>query len=94
MLLYRRSDLHEPLRVMPASVHREIRGMARSAISSAERDILSNIDRFMKTNMKSEDKLPIWICIMQLILTYRDLLGLVEAKQLGIAGAEASKLST
>lgn len=94
VLLYRRSDLYEPLRVMPTSVHREIRGMARSAMSSAERDILSNIDKFMKSTIRKNDKLPIWVCMMQLILTYRDLLDFTEAYQMGIAGAEASKLFT
>lgn len=91
MLLYRQSDLCEPLRVMPASVHREIRAIARSAISSAERDVLSSIDKLMKTTMHKNEKLPIWVCMMQLILTYRDLYGFADANQKGFAGA--SKLS-
>ncbi len=87
-LLYRRRDLYEPIRVMPASVHHEIRGIARSTICSTERDLLSGIDRFLKVAMPQ--KLPVWICMMQLILTYRELLGFTEGNRLGLAGVEAS----
>ncbi|RYP28905.1 hypothetical protein DL767_007000 [Monosporascus sp. MG133] len=47
-LLYYHSDFYGPLRPLPASVHRELKGIARSAMSSVERDILSGFDRFLK----------------------------------------------
>ncbi|RYP91624.1 hypothetical protein DL770_002250 [Monosporascus sp. CRB-9-2] len=53
-LLYYHSDFYGPLRPLPASVHRELKGIARSAMSSAERDILSGFDRFLKAAVRNK----------------------------------------
>ncbi|RYP21825.1 hypothetical protein DL765_002050 [Monosporascus sp. GIB2] len=55
-LLYYRSDFYGPLRPLPASVHRELKGIARSAMSSVERDILSGFDRFLKAELAVRNK--------------------------------------
>ncbi|RYO77516.1 hypothetical protein DL766_009614 [Monosporascus sp. MC13-8B] len=55
-LLYYRSDFYGPLRPLPASVHRELKGIARSAMSSLERDILSGFDRFLKADLAVRNK--------------------------------------
>lgn len=60
-------------------------------MSSAERDILSGIDRFLKTPMQKNERLPAWVCMMQMILTYRDVLCFVGANQLGFSGIEARR---
>jgi hypothetical protein len=56
------------------SVYDELRGLAKSAMGSLERDILGMLDKFLKPrSMSPSERLPIWACMMQLILTYRDL---------------------
>ncbi|RYP62131.1 hypothetical protein DL771_009850 [Monosporascus sp. 5C6A] len=55
-LLYHCSDFYGPLRPLPASVHRELKGIARSAMSSVERDILSGFDRFLKAELAVRNK--------------------------------------
>ncbi|RYP54907.1 hypothetical protein DL768_000471 [Monosporascus sp. mg162] len=55
-LLYYHSDFYGPLRPLPASVHRELKGIARSAMSSVERDILSGFDRFLKAESAVRNK--------------------------------------
>ena len=77
---------------LPESIHREIKGIAKSTMKSAERDILSGIDRFLKSPMQKYEKLPIWVCMMQLILTYRDLIGDMENDHASLGATGASKL--
>ncbi|KAJ0340234.1 hypothetical protein COL922a_003668 [Colletotrichum nupharicola] len=62
---------------LPGPAHAEIRGVARSALESSERDLLAELDKFFKTQkQKLDDKeRPIvWAALWQLMLVYRDLL--------------------
>ncbi|KAJ5000261.1 hypothetical protein K4K48_002911 [Colletotrichum sp. SAR 10_66] len=65
------------LQELPGPAHAEIRGVARSALESSERDLLAELDKFFKTQkQKLDDKeRPIvWAALWQLMLVYRDLL--------------------
>lgn len=61
-------------------------------MSSAERDILSGIDRLLKTPMQKYERLPTWVCMLQLILTYRDLIGIMENDQASLTATGARQL--
>lgn len=74
------------------SIHREIKSIARSMMSSVERDILSGIDRLLKSPMQKYERLPVWACMLQLILTYRDLIGIVESEQASLTASGAGQL--
>ncbi|KAI8218244.1 hypothetical protein K4K53_008853 [Colletotrichum sp. SAR 10_77] len=80
-MIYRSRTLYffqaNKVQELPGPAHAEIRGVARSALESSERDLLAELDKFFKTQkQKLDDKeRPIvWAALWQLMLVYRDLL--------------------
>ncbi|KAJ0340232.1 hypothetical protein COL922a_003666 [Colletotrichum nupharicola] len=58
---------------LPAQV--ELRGVARATLESSERDILSELDRYIKTpKISDQDRPAVWPALWQLMFVYRDLL--------------------
>lgn len=55
----------------------EIRSIARSVIESSERDILADLDRYLKptkSKMDNHERPAVWAALWQLMFIYRDLL--------------------
>lgn len=61
---------------LPYSVHEELRHIAKKAMESLERDILSELDACMTQSgvVESNEKPLLWACLWQLIFVYRQLL--------------------
>ncbi|KAK1527750.1 uncharacterized protein CCOS01_08012 [Colletotrichum costaricense] len=55
----------------------EIRGIAKSVIESSERDILADLDRYLKptkSKIDNHERPAVWAALWQLMFIYRDLL--------------------
>ena len=61
---------------LPYSVHEELRHIAKKAMESLERDILSELDGCMTQSKAVQpfEKPLLWVCLWQLIFVYRQLL--------------------
>ncbi|EQB54764.1 hypothetical protein CGLO_05369 [Colletotrichum gloeosporioides Cg-14] len=60
---------------LPLPAQAELRGVARSALDSSERDIHSELDKYLKTpKIPDQDKPVVWAALWQLMFVYRDLL--------------------
>ncbi|KAI8256685.1 hypothetical protein K4K56_007532 [Colletotrichum sp. SAR 10_98] len=60
---------------LPLPAQAELRGVARAALESSERDILSELDKYLKTpKISGQDKPAVWAALWQLMFVYRDLL--------------------
>ncbi|KAJ0344983.1 hypothetical protein COL26b_005079 [Colletotrichum chrysophilum] len=60
---------------LPLPAQAELRGVARAALESSERDILSELDRYLKTpKISDQDRPAVWAALWQLMFVYRDLL--------------------
>ncbi|KXH66471.1 hypothetical protein CSAL01_09129 [Colletotrichum salicis] len=62
---------------LPLPAQAEIRSIARSVIESSERDILADLDRYLKptkSKMDNHERPAVWAALWQLIFIYRDLL--------------------
>ncbi|KAI3542667.1 hypothetical protein CABS03_00951 [Colletotrichum abscissum] len=62
---------------LPLPAQAEIRGIARSVIESSERDILADLDRYLKptkSKMDNHERPAVWAALWQLMFIYRDLL--------------------
>ncbi|KAM0276128.1 hypothetical protein ACHAQH_007054 [Verticillium albo-atrum] len=62
---------HSPL---PPFIHAELRQIVKSALESCERDILNELDKFLKpSGIPAKDRAPLWAGLWQLIFTFMDL---------------------
>ncbi|KAF4929768.1 hypothetical protein CGCVW01_v001230 [Colletotrichum viniferum] len=60
---------------LPLPAQAELRGVARAALESSERDILSELDKYLKTpKISDQDRPAVWAALWQLMFVYRDLL--------------------
>lgn len=60
---------------LPLPAQAELRGVARAALESSERDILSELDRYLKApKISDQDRPAVWAALWQLMCVYRDLL--------------------
>ncbi|TDZ53066.1 hypothetical protein CTRI78_v007219 [Colletotrichum trifolii] len=60
---------------LPLPAQAEMRGVARAALESAERDMLAELDKCLKTpKVVDKDKPAVWAALWQLMFVYRDLL--------------------
>ena len=77
------TDSSPDVLVLPELVSGELRGIARSAMSCMERDILKALDVFLKpARLEAKNRFPVWVSMMQLILTYHDLFSVMELQEL------------
>ncbi|KAL0939229.1 uncharacterized protein CTRU02_205839 [Colletotrichum truncatum] len=61
--------------LLPFPAQVQIRGIARKALEAAERDILAELDKYIKTpKLENKERPAIWAVLWQLMLVYRDLL--------------------
>lgn len=59
---------------LPAMIGAELRQIVRKALESLERDILAQLDKFLKpSGIPSKDRAPMWAGLWQLIFVLRDL---------------------
>ncbi|KAF9879130.1 microsomal dipeptidase [Colletotrichum karsti] len=73
-LFFLQANVEEPQQ-LPSPAQAEIRGVAKSAIESSERDIFAELDRFFKAHKFNEvERAIVWAVLWQLMLTYRGLL--------------------
>ncbi|KAM0329846.1 hypothetical protein ACHAQA_004011 [Verticillium albo-atrum] len=86
---------HTPL---PPFIHAELRQIVKSALESCERDILGELDKFLKpSGIPAKDRAPMWAGLWQLIFTFTDLTRTFkEANRLSNVhpGFEACKVMT
>ncbi|KAF4830517.1 hypothetical protein CGCTS75_v005967 [Colletotrichum tropicale] len=60
---------------LPLPAQAELRGVAHAALESSERDILSELDKYLKTpKISDQDRPAVWAALWQLMFVYRDLL--------------------
>lgn len=68
---------------LPKYVMQDLRGIARSSISSLERDLHATFDKFLKASKTDKfygfHPVLVWACLMQLTLTYRDISNVMAA---------------
>ena len=64
---------YETPRYASKAVHKQIAGIITPGIEALERDILGQLQFliFSQKGRRSENELPIWICLWLLMLTYR-----------------------
>lgn len=75
-IYYRGHKSKGPAERLPYSVHEELRHIAKKAMESLERDILSELDACMTQSgaVKPYEKPLLWACLWQLMFVYRQLL--------------------
>lgn len=62
---------------LPPLIQAELRRIVRQALESAERDILSDLDKFLKpSGIPANDRAPLWAGLWLLIFTFKDLVRL------------------
>ncbi|KAH8158917.1 hypothetical protein CIB48_g9322 [Xylaria polymorpha] len=71
----RESDL-EPL---PYEIHRVLKAMAAKLMKGIESDVLSELA--VRRPKSPADRLPLWACMMQVVLLYRDLMSIVSSQE-------------
>ena len=60
---------------LPVTIQLELRAIAKKNMKSLEKDVLNEFDKFLKPDGIADcDRLPVWACIWQMILIYRDML--------------------
>ncbi|KAI1294559.1 hypothetical protein F5Y03DRAFT_387596 [Xylaria venustula] len=70
-----RSDYEQ----LPYEIHRVLKAMAAKLIKGIENDVLSELaGRRPKT---TADRLPLWACMMQVVLLYHDLITIVSSQE-------------
>ncbi|KAI1443989.1 hypothetical protein F5Y02DRAFT_419504 [Annulohypoxylon stygium] len=67
------------LEELPHHICQDLKGIALSRMKALESDITTS---FWKILDKPHDRLPLWICMMQFILMYRDIFALNQAENL------------
>ncbi|KAL2756789.1 hypothetical protein ACRALDRAFT_1080905 [Sodiomyces alcalophilus JCM 7366] len=74
---HRQSPHYLPL---PPLIQAELRQIVRQALESSERDILSDLDKFLKpSGISVNDRAPLWAGLWQLIFIFKDLVGYFTA---------------
>ncbi|KAI1075077.1 hypothetical protein F5B20DRAFT_585652 [Whalleya microplaca] len=70
------------LEELPPSIHKGLKGIATHRMKALESDILSQIEKCHKVDVKQPDRLPLWASMLQLILMYRDIFTLFQSEGL------------
>jgi hypothetical protein len=101
-LLYYEDTENGNIYELPKYVVQDLRGIARSSISSLERDLHEIFDKLPKPS--KSDKFNgfhpaiVWACLMQLVLTYRDISNVMRTQarplRVGFGQDQVCKLST
>ncbi|ROT39746.1 hypothetical protein SODALDRAFT_349886 [Sodiomyces alkalinus F11] len=59
---------------LPPLIQAELRQIVRQALESSERDILSELDKFLKpSGISADDRAPLWAGLWQLIFVFKDM---------------------
>ncbi|KAI3331922.1 hypothetical protein HD806DRAFT_529693 [Xylariaceae sp. AK1471] len=67
------------LEELPYEIHRSLKAVLARAITDVEKDVLKNL---LERKPKSQsDRLPLWVCWMQVILFYRDLASIAGSQE-------------
>ncbi|KAI3542671.1 hypothetical protein CABS03_00955 [Colletotrichum abscissum] len=65
---------NSPITELSFSAQAQMRGVAKSALEASERDILAELDKYLKNKMEINDRPAVWAALWQMMLIYRDLL--------------------
>ncbi|KAK6072536.1 hypothetical protein SCUP234_06040 [Seiridium cupressi] len=70
-----------PLEPLPKSLLVGLRNLAKASLKRLEHQIITSLDKYLPnaTSIKADDRMALWVAMMQMILMYRDLFGLTES---------------
>ncbi|KAK9771193.1 hypothetical protein AB5N19_00315 [Seiridium cardinale] len=70
-----------PLEPLPKSLLVGLRNLAKAGLKRLEYQIITSLDKSLPnaTSIKADDRMALWVAMMQMILMYRDLFGLTES---------------
>ncbi|RWA13422.1 hypothetical protein EKO27_g1656 [Xylaria grammica] len=67
------------LEQLPYEIHRVLKALAAKLIKGIENDVLSELAG--KRPKSAADRLPLWACMMQVVLLYHDLINIVSSQE-------------
>ncbi|KAI0404921.1 hypothetical protein F4802DRAFT_597600 [Xylaria palmicola] len=78
---YRRQPQAD-LEQLPYEIHRVLKAMAAKLLKGIENDVLSDLTG--RRPKSAADRLPLWACVMQVVLLYHDLMNVVSSQELWV----------
>ncbi|OHE93630.1 hypothetical protein CORC01_11033 [Colletotrichum orchidophilum] len=63
-----------PVTELSFSAQAQIRGVAKYALEASERDVLAELDKYLKSKIENHERPAVWAALWQMMLVYRDLL--------------------
>lgn len=82
-------DRANPYVNLPLSLQTRLRSTAREALGVLEHQVLRSLDNLVTPPgvLKPQENLAVWACLWQLMLMYRDLMGVFTAKMARLDGS-------